>query len=210
MPKSPHRSLRRWLQGFTGMRRRQVSALIEPYCRTEFGRSMGPCSALRAAWEARPTFLFLLWMRGYFAFSAPSERRPTSTPSGHSIGRLAGGRLQGPFSGSMTMAEIDPLPTLVRRGIDDNLKWEGRVSPASVIGALLFGAVSVYFLVDGFRTGVMKCFVSIALQGEARRKNDPAWFWTWAGLNVLMVILAVVVVAEPLRGALFPCSVNRC
>lgn len=91
-----------------------------------------------------------------------------------------------------------------------NFWWESPLPLTSVIGACVAGLISAYLLVDGFRTGVMKSFVSLALLGSANRKSNPAWFWTWAGLNFLLVVLAIMVSAKPAMGLLFPCSVNRC
>lgn len=57
----------------------------------------------------------------------------------------------------------------------------------------LFGLVSAGFLFEGFRTGKMHCYWSLALNGDASRKSNPAWFWTYAGLNLLIVAGAVLV-----------------
>ena len=84
------------------------------------------------------------------------------------------------------------------------------MSGLQVFLALAAGAISAYFLADGIRTGVMRCFVSVALNGEASRKSNPVWFWAWTGLNVLMVIGAVVIVASALAHAIFPCAFARC
>lgn len=84
------------------------------------------------------------------------------------------------------------------------------MSSINVIAGFFLGVVSAYFLVNGFRTGVMKCFVSLALQGEARRNSNPAWFWTWAGFNVFMVVGAILLVAKPVALALFPCKFGLC
>ena len=52
-----------------------------------------------------------------------------------------------------------------------------------------FGLTAGYFLITGFRTGTMRCFWSLALQGDASRKQNRVWFRFYAGLNVVIVVL---------------------
>ena len=55
---------------------------------------------------------------------------------------------------------------------------------AVYIGFALFAA---YCLIRGFTTGRMFAFWGLALFGEATRKRNPIWFWTYAALNLLTV-----------------------
>lgn len=73
---------------------------------------------------------------------------------------------------------------------DDRVFW-GEGGMQKVIVAL-FGLVSAGFLIAGFRTGRMHCYWSLALNGDASRRSNPAWFWTYAGLNLLIVAGAIL------------------
>lgn len=56
---------------------------------------------------------------------------------------------------------------------------------AIFVGFTLFAG---FCLVRGFATGRMFAFWSFALYGDAPLKGNPAWFWTYAVLNLLILL----------------------
>ena len=53
------------------------------------------------------------------------------------------------------------------------------------VGFVLFAA---FCLIRGFVTGRMFAFWSLALFGDAIRKQSPIWFWIYATMNLLIVL----------------------
>ena len=51
-----------------------------------------------------------------------------------------------------------------------------------------FGLFAAFCLIRGFATGRMFAFWSMALFGDATRKQNPIWFWMYAALNLLTVL----------------------
>ena len=63
---------------------------------------------------------------------------------------------------------------------------------AVYLGFAIFAAIC---LIRGFATGNMFSFWSLTLFGEANRKRNPIWFWTYAGLNLLIVLSGLSTIA---------------
>jgi hypothetical protein len=65
------------------------------------------------------------------------------------------------------------------------------------IGFALFATVC---LIRGFVTGRMFAFWGMTLFGDAARKQNPTWFWTYAALNLLAVLGGITTVWQALGG----------
>jgi hypothetical protein len=57
------------------------------------------------------------------------------------------------------------------------------------IAALAYGALCLGFLINGYLSGTMHFFGSIAFNGAADRQSNPVWFWAYGVFNVLSVAL---------------------
>ena len=61
------------------------------------------------------------------------------------------------------------------------------------IGFSLFAA---FCLIRGFATGRMFAFWGLTLFGDATRNQSPIWFWTYAALNILIVLGGVSTLSQ--------------
>jgi hypothetical protein len=59
--------------------------------------------------------------------------------------------------------------------------------------ALAYGALCVGFLVNGYRTGTMHFFGSIAFNGAADERSNPVWFWAYTVFNGLNLAACIFV-----------------
>lgn len=75
-----------------------------------------------------------------------------------------------------------------------SLFWLAIVGSSGPLALLIFvvyigyALFAVFCLVRGFATGQMFAFWSLALFGDATRKQNPIWFWIYAALNLLTVL----------------------
>ncbi|HWE47348.1 MAG TPA: hypothetical protein VG407_15095 [Caulobacteraceae bacterium] len=63
-----------------------------------------------------------------------------------------------------------------------------------LIAAIVMAALSGFWLMRGFATKRMYCFFSLALNGAAPLKGNPAWFWAYGAFNLVTFVLSVMVV----------------
>ena len=61
-----------------------------------------------------------------------------------------------------------------------------------IVGVILllgaWGGAAVLFLVNGFRSGSMRCYLGIGTVGQVSREHRPRWFWCYAALNLIVAI----------------------
>jgi hypothetical protein len=62
------------------------------------------------------------------------------------------------------------------------------------IVAAIYAVACVVFLIDGFRTGNMHFFGSLAFNGAAPRRGNPVWFWAYGAFNVLTAAASAFVI----------------
>ncbi len=68
---------------------------------------------------------------------------------------------------------------------------------AVYVGFTIFAAVC---LVRGFSSGRMYSFWSLSLFGDAKRTENPTWFWTYAAINVAIVVIGASTVLRACAG----------
>lgn len=71
------------------------------------------------------------------------------------------------------------------------LALAGTTAPYVILTYLVsfgFTVFAGYCLVRGLSTGRMFAFWSLIFFGEANRKESPIWFWTYAAINILIVL----------------------
>lgn len=70
----------------------------------------------------------------------------------------------------------------------------GPLAVLILIGYAGFGLFAAFCLVRGFVTGRMFAFWSLALFGDAIRKQNPIWFWVYAAINLVIVLSVTLTV----------------
>lgn len=78
--------------------------------------------------------------------------------------------------------------------------FEAPLALVLYLAYLAFVAFAAYCLVQGLRTGHMFAIWSLTLFGEASRKGNPIWFWTYAAINLVIVLSGVVTVLGLMGG----------